>query len=84
MAGLALTNGDLHEGTYGLGLQRSEADGYAAALYATVSSSFTIEQFGLPDLQQMPDGSEEWNGELPSDRLDRFRRRLLAVDVDAP
>lgn len=53
-----------------------------AALHASVSASFTIEQQGLPRLSH--GGSavgnetaiEEWNGESPSSRLKELRKRM--------
>jgi len=55
-AGLELTGGDVLEST----------------LYASVSSSFVIEQGGLPALT----GDETWNGDQPSRRLAELRSRL--------
>lgn len=44
-----------------------------AALYATVSASFIIEQEGLPVVTYTP--TEEWNGDQPLRRLDALRQR---------
>jgi hypothetical protein len=52
---------------------------WIAALYATVSSSFMVEQIGLPQLDTR--SSEAWNGESPGARLDRFRERLGNTDT---
>jgi len=50
-----------------------------ASLYATVSASYAIEQYGLPRLssQILPDGSavELWNGDEPPSRLQSFKER---------
>ncbi|KAI9466751.1 Ribokinase-like protein [Lactarius psammicola] len=60
-AGLVLTNGDVFE----------------AALYGTVSASYTIEQLGLPQITR-PSGDvrkEEWNGDSPWGRLQELKVR---------
>ncbi|KAI0080739.1 Ribokinase-like protein [Panus rudis PR-1116 ss-1] len=57
----------------------AEKDVYKAALYATVSSSFVIEQEGLPRIKRVDmHGSdvESWNGELPFERLARLKERI--------
>jgi len=61
-AGLALTNGDVFE----------------AAFHATVSSSYTIEQFGLPQITRLSDDvrNEEWNGDSPWARLRELKARF--------
>ncbi|KZT72640.1 Ribokinase-like protein [Daedalea quercina L-15889] len=63
-AGLALLGGNIIE----------------AALYATVSASFTIEQEGLPQLTEtrVEGGSviEHWNGDSPHKRLKELQERL--------
>ncbi|WVQ86184.1 hypothetical protein IAT38_008352 [Cryptococcus sp. DSM 104549] len=54
-------------------------DPYEAALYATVSSSFIVEQFGLPTPtpgRGALAGRELWNGDLPSRRLEDLRKRM--------
>lgn len=57
MAGLHLENEDIQQ----------------ACLYGSVSSSYIIEQYGLPSLGK--DGT--WNGEdKPTDRLEAMRKRL--------
>jgi len=48
-------------------------DMYQAALCATVSASFIIEQEGLPAVTHTP--TEEWNGDQPLRRLDALRKR---------
>jgi len=48
-------------------------DMYQAALYATVSASFIIEQEGLPVVTYTP--TEKWNGDQPLRRLDALRQR---------
>ncbi|KAF8450784.1 Ribokinase-like protein [Boletus edulis BED1] len=59
-AGLILENGDM----------------YQAALYASVSASFTIEQYGLPSLSvNSESGVEEWNEDSPRRRLEALRQR---------
>jgi hypothetical protein len=50
----------------------------SAALYGTVSASFTIEQGGLPQITKHSSGelkTEEWNGDSPWKRLDEVRKR---------
>lgn len=44
-----------------------------AALYATVSASFIVEQSGLPSLDFV-DGKELWNNETPMSRIEELRR----------
>jgi len=48
-------------------------DMYEAALHATVSASFVIEQEGLPVVTFTP--TEAWNEDQPSRRLDALRER---------
>ncbi|WVW80641.1 hypothetical protein I302_102627 [Kwoniella bestiolae CBS 10118] len=62
-------------GGYCAGLSLSGNDPYEALLYATVSASFVIEQFGLPSLSQV-DGVERWNDDLPHERLEVLRKRF--------
>ena len=45
----------------------------SAALHATVSASFVIEQEGLPVMALTP--TEVWNGDQPSRRLYALRER---------
>ena len=45
-----------------------------AALYASVSASFVIEQEGLP-LAESDEGSWKWNGDSPQRRLLDLRNR---------
>ena len=45
-----------------------------AALYASVSASFVIEQEGLP-LAESDKGSWQWNGDSPQRRLLDLRNR---------
>lgn len=58
---------------------------FSAALYATVSASFVVEQLGLPELIPYSDrgsdggGDREvdlWNGEDPQKRLEELRWRI--------
>jgi len=60
-AGLVLTNGDIPE----------------AAFHATVSASYTIEQYGLPQLTGPSSDvrNEKWNGDSPWGRLRELRAR---------
>ncbi|WVQ95383.1 hypothetical protein IAU59_002480 [Kwoniella sp. CBS 9459] len=60
-------------------------DPYEALLYATVSASFVVEQFGLPTLSistydnanNVDGGSrEEWNDDSPQRRLEDLRQRM--------
>ncbi|WVO18168.1 hypothetical protein L204_105871 [Cryptococcus depauperatus] len=53
-------------------------DPYEALLYGTVSSSFVVEQFGIPFLMDCADpvtGEEIWNADTPSRRLNELRKR---------
>lgn len=51
-----------------------------AALYGTVSASFTIEQAGLPQLTETKIESgntvEQWNGDSPHRRLRELQERM--------
>lgn len=58
-AGLSITNGNVYE----------------AALYASVSASFTVQQLGLPHLTVGSNGVEEWNQDSPHRRLEALRQR---------
>ncbi|XAO27565.1 hypothetical protein I312_106421 [Cryptococcus bacillisporus CA1280] len=65
-------------GGYVAGLSLTN-DPYEALLYATVSSSFVVEQFGLPLLMDCTDpltSEEIWNADTPSRRLKELKRRL--------
>jgi sugar/nucleoside kinase (ribokinase family) len=83
--------GNAFLGGYIAGLSHSSGDPYEAALYATVSASFVVEQMGLPVLltpsptprptaeqgnQGPSSGSERWNGDSPWNRLEALRARL--------
>jgi len=60
------------------GLLLEDGDVYKAALYATVSAGFTIEQAGLPNLSLTTVAGnlvEEWNGDSPQRRLEELRAR---------
>ncbi|WVF67848.1 hypothetical protein IAT40_002609 [Kwoniella sp. CBS 6097] len=50
-------------------------DPYEALLYATVSASFVVEQFGLPNLDAH-DGEERWNDDSTQRRLEGLRQRM--------
>ncbi|KAI0303136.1 Ribokinase-like protein [Russula brevipes] len=65
-AGLALTNGDV----------------FAAAFHATVSASYTVEQYGLPQITRSSSDvrAEEWNGDSPWGRLQELTARCAAPD----
>ncbi|VDC06889.1 unnamed protein product [Peniophora sp. CBMAI 1063] len=61
------------------GLKLAKGDVYKAVLYASVSASFVIEQFGLPKLSKRAsandDGeTEEWNGDSPHRRLQAYKK----------
>ncbi|KAG2118961.1 Ribokinase-like protein [Suillus discolor] len=58
-AALSITNGNVYE----------------AALYASVSASFTVQQLGLPHLTVGSNGVEEWNQDSPHRRLEALRQR---------
>ncbi|KAF8164977.1 Ribokinase-like protein [Crassisporium funariophilum] len=55
------------------GMMLSNGDVYEAALHATVSASYTIEQEGLPRMSST--AIETWNGDSPSLRLEVLRKR---------
>jgi len=60
------------------GLLLADGDVYAAALYATVSASFIIEQEGLPNISLITVAGnliEEWNRDSPQRRLKELRTR---------
>jgi len=69
--------GNAFLGGLAAGLSFSGGDVYEAALYATISASFVIEQKGLPHFSRKSDldgqTDELWNGERPKDRLNRLR-----------
>ena len=57
-----------------------------AALHASVSASFTIEQYGLPTLDEgarfaRVGMGETWNGDVPLRRLKLLKERVETVDV---
>ncbi|KAF8592543.1 Ribokinase-like protein [Ramaria rubella] len=64
--------GNTFLGGLSAGLLLADGDVYEAALYASVASSFAIEQFGLPRLQ--PE-TGTWNGDEPMRRLRVLRER---------
>ncbi len=82
-AGLVLTNGDVFEGKrwpqYYItnALTRTNVGPPSAALYGTVSASYTVEQLGLPQITRASDDvrSEEWNGDSPWRRLQELKAR---------
>lgn len=57
------------------GLIKCGGDVYAATCYASVSASFIIQQFGLPQMEVTKDGGTLWNGESPEHRLAELHRR---------
>jgi len=61
-------------GGLGIGLARGKHI-EEAAIWGSISASFTIEQVGMPTLTQHLDG-ERWNGEKVQDRLSAFLQRL--------
>ncbi|KAH9938441.1 Ribokinase-like protein [Fomitopsis serialis] len=67
-------------GGLGSGLALAGGNIVDAALYGTVSASFTIEQEGLPHLTEtrVEDGVtiEQWNGDSPHRRLRELQERL--------
>ncbi|KAG9294897.1 hypothetical protein G9A89_003237 [Geosiphon pyriformis] len=59
------------------GLLKTNYDVFEAALYATVSASYTIEQVGPPRLKINELGFESWNdSDSPTIRLDKLKQRL--------
>jgi hypothetical protein len=71
-AGLFLTNGDVHEGSVSTRHQNRYSQPIPAVLYASVASSFAIEQFGLPRLDT---NTGNWNDDQPLRRLNVLRAR---------
>ncbi|RXK39382.1 hypothetical protein M231_03335 [Tremella mesenterica] len=70
--------GNAFLGGYVAGLYLSNDDHYEGetALYATVSASFIVQQFGLPILEPgTHHRPERWNGETPAARLKSLRAR---------
>jgi len=59
------------------GLALKDGDVYEAALFATVSASYTIEQLGLPRITRPSSDvlNEEWNGDSPWSRLQELKAR---------
>lgn len=57
------------------GLSIANGDVYEASLYASVSASFTVQQFGVPHLTVGSNGVEEWNQDSPHRRLEVLRQR---------
>ncbi|GAA5865697.1 hypothetical protein JCM1840_003222 [Sporobolomyces johnsonii] len=45
---------------------------------ASISASYTIEQFGLPSMETDEQGVERWNGSSPADRLAEMQTRSTA------
>ena len=53
------------------------SDFEGAAFYGTVAASFAIEQIGMPKVTYKDsDGTELWNGDLPSDRMSAMLSRV--------
>ncbi|TFK56064.1 Ribokinase-like protein [Heliocybe sulcata] len=65
--------GNAFLGGLGAGLMLTSNDIYEAALYATVSASFVIEQEGLPLLSSE---TNLWNSDSPKRRLERLREQM--------
>ncbi|CAB4412759.1 unnamed protein product [Rhizophagus irregularis] len=64
-------------GGFMAGLLRSNNDVFEAALYGSVSASFTVEQLGAPRLEFDQNGNEIWNsGESPYERLHKLKQRV--------
>ncbi|KAG1892696.1 Ribokinase-like protein [Suillus subluteus] len=57
------------------GLSIANGNVYEASLYASVSASFTVQQFSLPHLTVGSNGVEEWNQDSPHRRLEVLRQR---------
>lgn len=63
------------------GLLLADGNVQEAAIYATVSAGYVVQQTGLPIIEyRRDDGTGEtvefWNGDLPRDRLARLQHRL--------
>ncbi|CAG8461554.1 13766_t:CDS:2 [Funneliformis caledonium] len=64
-------------GGFMAGLIRSNYDVFEAALFGSVSASFTVEQLGAPRLEFNQNGNEIWNsGDDPQERLQKLRQRV--------
>lgn len=64
-------------GGFAVGMIEHEGDYFEAGLYGSVSSSFTVEQVGVPRLRKLKDGGEMWNkGPGPQERLAELRKRI--------
>jgi sugar/nucleoside kinase (ribokinase family) len=78
-AGLSFSKGDVYEGELMEPEKQRKLKGFAiAALFATVSASFAIEQGGLPSLTPNPQDPDapNCNGDSPMRRLEKLRERL--------
>ena len=61
------------------------SDFEAAAFYGTVAASFAIEQIGMPKMTYRDsDGTELWNGDLPSDRMSAMLSRVRKQAATQP
>jgi hydroxymethylpyrimidine/phosphomethylpyrimidine kinase len=88
VAGLVVCHGNLLEGAFEIPHHcTSQAIQnlflIVASLYATVSASYMIEQYGLPHLTGSSGScsdtgaDERWNGEVPHQRLEKLRARVV-------
>lgn len=59
--GADVTGGNAYLGGFIAGLNASNGDPYEAALYGTISASFTVEQIGLPRLYTLPPFPSQWS-----------------------
>lgn len=66
-------------GGLAVGLVRT-GDVVEAAMWGNVGASFCIEQVGVPVVGNA-EGKETWNGVVPEERLEEFRRRCGGVGV---
>ena len=67
--------GNAFMGGFAIGLGET-GDVIEAISYGAVSSSFALEQIGIPRRTVAEDGSELWNGDSVRSRLDLYRLSL--------
>ena len=68
--------GNAFLGAFSVGFLTSSSDALFAACAGNVAASFVVEQVGVPTLTLSEDGTELWNGESFSARLQAYRARL--------
>jgi len=74
--------GNAFMGGFAIGFVET-GDVIKAISYGAVSSSFALEQIGIPRRAVAEDGSELWNGDCVSSRLDLYLSSIMKDVVDA-